>query len=147
MQKKLYIGVDLGQRQDYSAISVIDQVTLVTGPRNPVTYDYPRINKFIVRHLERAPLGSEYTAVVERIRHHVSSIAQRHACDLVVDATGVGAPVVSLLKEARLNCRLLVPVQITSGHQVTRQGGFYYVPKRDLIVGLQILMERGELEV
>jgi hypothetical protein len=65
---------------------------------------------------------------------------------LVVDATGVGAPVVELLRAARLSCRL-IPVQITGGLDENSDGVFYRVPKRDLVTGLQVLFDRWPLEI
>ena len=40
-----------------------------------------------------------------------------------------------------------MPVTITSGHKETRDEGFYRVPKRDLVIGLQLLLQRGELQI
>ena len=40
-----------------------------------------------------------------------------------------------------------MPVTITSGQVETREQGFYRVPKRDLIVGLQVLLQRGGLQI
>jgi hypothetical protein len=55
---------------------------------------------------------------------------------------------VDMLRNANLDqqCRLL-PVMITSGHDETRSGGYYHVPKRDLIIGLQALLQRGGLQI
>jgi hypothetical protein len=60
-------------------------------------------------------------------------------CRLVGDATGVGAPVVDLLKAARLPCSL-TPVTITSGDRAHSQGEHWHVPKRDLLTNLLVLM-------
>jgi hypothetical protein len=63
-----------------------------------------------------------------------------------VDATGVGAPVVDLLKAARPGCRI-VPVTITGGDQEGSDGTLYRVPKRDLVTGLQVVIEQRRLEI
>ena len=68
-------------------------------------------------YLERVELGTPYPDVVE----HVSGLVaddRLAGCTLVVDATGVGAPVVDLLKKAKLPCRLM-PVMITGGSNDT----------------------------
>jgi len=67
-------------------------------------------------------------------------------CRLAVDGTGVGRPVVDLLRRARPGC-VLMPVNITSGLKQTEEGGYYGVPKRDLILGLQVLLQRGVLRI
>jgi hypothetical protein len=102
------IGVDLGQRQDHSAVAVVERVSRVTE-----RFDYVKwatcereSEEWVVRHLERIPLGTPYTAVAER----VVGLAQRPPvagkCQLVVDATGVGMPVVDMLRASRPGCGL-----------------------------------------
>jgi hypothetical protein len=63
---------------------------------------------------------------------------------VVVDATGVGAPVVDMLRRARLG-GTLAPVLITGGETETQGAGYYRVPKRDLITGLQVMLDGHEL--
>jgi len=40
-----------------------------------------------------------------------------------------------------------MPVTITGGQTETTDQGFYRVPKRDLIIGLQVLLQRGGLQI
>ena len=71
----------------------------------------------------------------------------RGECALVVDATGVGAPVVEMLRAARLGCEIAA-VTITGGEKAKRRAGAgWNVPKQDLIAGVQVLLERGELRI
>jgi hypothetical protein len=67
-------------------------------------------------------------------------------CYLIVDATGVGRPVVDLIRREGMDCRLW-PVTITSGSEQRSEGENYWAPKRDLIAGLQVLLSTGELEI
>jgi hypothetical protein len=124
-----YIGLDLGQRRDHSAIAVLQKK-----------------DRLLVRHLERVPLGTSYTAVVERMRQVVQHPQLRGQCTLIVDGTGVGAPVVDALRAARLGCEICA-VTITGGEHEHGRNGEWSVPKRDLIAGLQVLLERGELKI
>jgi hypothetical protein len=57
---------------------------------------------------------------------------------LVVDATGVGRPVVDLLRAARLDP---LPVVITGGDTESHEDGFWRVPKRDLVSRLQVVLQ------
>jgi hypothetical protein len=41
----------------------------------------------------------------------------------------------------------VAPVVITGGEREREEDGYYRVPKRDLIVGLQVVVQRGVLEV
>jgi hypothetical protein len=63
----------------------------------------------------------------------------------VVDATGVGAPVVDMLKQARLSP---IAITITRGEAVTRESyAAYHVPKKDLVSTLQVLLQSGRLKI
>jgi hypothetical protein len=99
-----------------------------------------------LRHLERIPLGTPYPEVVERVVEVTRSKQLAGRCHLAVDGTGVGRPVVDLLRRARPDA-ILMPVTITGGQVETMDQGFYRVPKRDLIIGLQVLLQRGGLQI
>ena len=64
----------------------------------------------------------------------------------MVDATGVGRPVVDHLMGSGLRCRMRA-VMVTGGQTERQEGAFNYVPKRDLMAGLQMLFEYGELKI
>src|SRR5688572_9494536 len=139
------IGLDIGQRRDYSAIAILECVEHVTGDRDPLTYQFIRRTEVRLRHIERVRLCTPFAAVVDRVSTIVHDPRLRDAT-LVVDATGVGAPVIELLRNARLPCRLIA-AQITGGHGEGVDGGYHRVPKRDLITGLQVLFDRWPLEI
>jgi hypothetical protein len=68
-------------------------------------------------------------------------------CALVVDGTGVGAPVVDMLRAAGLRCEITA-VTITGGERESRRLSLSVgVPKRDLIAGVQLALEKGELRI
>src|ERR1022692_3885421 len=110
-----YVGLDLGQKRDHAAIAVVE-----------------RTEFFLVRHLERIPLGTPYPDVAARVREVVQDEKLAGQCALAVDGTGVGAPVVDLLRAGRLGCDLSA-VTITGGERESQSGGVWSVPKRDLI--------------
>jgi hypothetical protein len=62
---------------------------------------------------------------------------------LIVDATGVGRPVVDMLERAKLTP---LAITITGGDVVTRERHGFRVPKRDLIGGLQVLLQTDRLK-
>lgn len=134
------VGLDLGQRHDYSAIAVVERRELYQGYYNSM------LHSMAVRHVERMPLGTPYVGVVERVREIVQSDALLGKCSLTVDSTGVGNPVVEQLRGARLGCNMF-PVTITGGERESTQSTGTNVPKQDLIVGLRLLLERGELKI
>jgi hypothetical protein len=135
------VGVDLGQQRDWTAISVTERV------EDPGGVEYR------VRHLDRPPLGTPYPQVVERV---VGLIRQLGGWPvLAVDATGVGRPVVDMLRtaleEGLRGTRTRVSpcwVTITGGDVVSRTpGGGLRVPKRDLISATLVLLQNGQLKI
>src|SRR5438045_1798452 len=93
MRRIYFAGVDLGQRQDPTALAVVEW-----GGHAAV---------LSLRHLERMPLGTPYTEVVQRVSRRMRSRqlagGQRH---LIVDGTGVGPAVVDLLRQEDLQSHL-----------------------------------------
>ena len=66
---------------------------------------------------------------------------------LIMDATGVGVPIIDLLKRERLFASLQ-PVMITAGTEQTRTDrGFHGVPKRALVSRTQILLHTQRLRI
>ena len=143
--KTFFAGLDLGRRQDFTALALVERATL-KGPWDPADYGFPESIALRVRYVERIPLGTEYVEVAARVKRVVDSLASLGPVHLVVDATGVGAPVVEFLRRARMACRLWA-VSITGGDAEGFAQGVYRVPKRDLVVGLQLLFEKGELQI
>lgn len=137
-----YIGLDLGQSQDYTALSVID--------RWPNTYQ--------LVHLERYPLGTLYPDIVERVVDLIDSpelqqaklqdeSVKKEKPTLVIDGTGVGRPVTDLFRAALGERAILRSVLIHGGATTTHDGGYSRVPKRELISRAVALMQSGELRI
>jgi len=63
--------------------------------------------------------------------------------ELVIDATGPGLPMLDHFKKAIPSCK---GVYITAGTQVNRDGAVYFVPKKDLVTNLQIIMQGRRLK-
>ena len=64
---------------------------------------------------------------------------------LCVDQTGVGAPVVDLFRQAKLNA-YLEPLLIHGGDHAVREGG-WRVPKRELVGATQVALQTGRLKI
>ncbi len=127
MSSRFTVGLDLGQMQDYTAIAVIEAVG----------------NGYHCRHLERAPLGTSYPAIVQCTKELMQAPEIASDVELVVDATGVGVAVTDLLEQAGLR---FVPVSITGGDRVIQDGNLYKVPKRDLVAAVQVLLQEDKLQ-
>jgi hypothetical protein len=132
------IGLDLGQAADFSAMAVLE--------RTSAGEDGVGLAAYAVRHLQRFPLGTAYTAIVPAVAAIASSGPLRGA-PLVVDQTGVGRAVVDMLRRSGIAGHI-VPVTITGGHTVTLgQDGAQHVPKKELVTCLQILLQARRLKI
>ena len=140
-----FVGLDLGQARDFAAAAAVEHAKLV-GEWDPVTCAYRKYAELRLRYLERMPLGTPYPRVAERAAKITRTPEMAGRCSLVVDATGVGRPVVDMLRKERLGCTLM-PVNITRGASESQGGGYYGVPKRDLVTGLQVLLQCGGLQI
>ena len=126
-----FLGLDLGQKRDPAALAVVEKT--------------PEL-KLMVRYVERAPLGTPYPRVVDWVRQVATNRQIAGRCELAVDATGVGAPVVEMLRAARLGCDIAA-VTMTGGERETQSGQTWNVPKRDLMAGLQVALENRDLTI
>lgn len=143
--KRFFAALDLGQVCDFSTLAVIERVELV-GDWDPVIFAWKKCITLRLRYLERMPLGTPYPDVVERVKNVMRQLASEGVCDLAVDGTGVGRPVVDLLRRSGLRCSLW-PAIITGGSAESQSNGYYHIPKKDLITGLQIALQQGTLQI
>jgi hypothetical protein len=156
-----YMGLDIGQKHDYTAISVIEarlgyrgwDLDLGRYEWQDVLYEPDEVI-YSVTWLERLPLQMSYPDMVKICAGRFQAIDtagkgsvrndnQAHKT-LAVDATGVGTPVVDLLKKAGLEP---ISISITGGVDVSNTGNDYRVPKRDLVTSVQVLQQQRRLKV
>ena len=128
MQHHNFIGLDLGQTNDYTAWCVLQ----LGGDKN-----------FKIRHLDRVR-HVPYPEIVQMTMKMMDHPLLRGNSTLVVDATGVGRPVVDMFNLVGLTP---ISITITGGDQVKHDGNEFKVPKRDLVGMLQRLLQTGELKV
>jgi hypothetical protein len=133
-----YVGLDLGQAADFTALAVLEAVSAEEVERG-----------LHLRHLERYPLRTPYTAVAEGVVALVEKLRDltllRDEPDLLVDNTGVGRAVTDVLREKGLRFKA---VTLTGGSQVTRgDAGEYRVPKADVVDALVVPFQAGTLKV
>jgi len=137
----IYLGLDIGQAADYTALAADDLTMEQTGfdPSGELAYDL--IHR--IRHVERYPLGMSYPDMANRVIKTVET-PQLRDCRLVVDATGVGRPVVDLLRGSKVH---IIPVVITGGlvEKFDADTGFWYIPKRLLVSTVQVVLGHGRL--
>ncbi|HEY7153834.1 MAG TPA: hypothetical protein VH575_07725 [Gemmataceae bacterium] len=139
MNPLYFVGLDLGQAQQYTAIAALERTTtpdLQTPDRE--------VRHYAVRHLQRFPLGTPYTAVCARLVEMFAS-APLSGTTLLVDQTAVGRPVVQMLRRSRINARIRA-IALSLGQKATGRG-VRLVPRKELVSTLQVLLQARRLKV
>lgn len=142
-------GLDIGQMHDPTALAIAErEMVLYAGKLEP---------RFLVRYLERVPLGTPYPEMVKGVRATLHTLEQAYT--LVIDATGVGRPIVDLFRAVSADGLRTVGVQppassrpiavtLTSGATPhSERWDEWSVPKRDLVLGMQVASQHGRLRV
>lgn len=154
---RFIVGLDLGQANDHTAMCAVEMMRQppadpgTTGreavqpvaPRSAKT-SAPILPRYRVPFITRAPLGTPYPSIVRRVAETITAPPLAGECHLVVDATGVGRPVLDMMRGGPLPP---VPVVITGGDRVHGAAGMWRVPKRDLVAALQLAFQAGRLEI
>jgi len=125
---KYVVGVDLGQTADYTAITILEE-------RENNFYD--------VRYLERLR-NTPYPSIVRRLDHLVKKLPEKPS--MAVDATGVGRPVIDMIRDANLPASVYA-ITLTGGDAVVRDGMERRVPKRDVASTIAVLLQTGRLRI
>lgn len=165
MSRRFFAGLDLGQPTDYTALIIAEKITpptarAVMGSPLPteqrVLYweldgqrfrepPAPQPVQYDVRHLVRFPIGTSYPAIVEQVSDVLRQPELAGEVPLIVDATGVGRPVVDLFRKIPDRRGPMVPVVITAGEALNHTGGYWYVAKQDLVSTVQVLLQSKRL--
>lgn len=167
---RYFLGLDLGEKRDYTALAVLRQQGKPTGQTTiaPVGWDlsegliYDNVPvleyRYDVIHLDRwrgrgyhevVPIVSKVLLQLHQLDHQEqlerfgrSAYVPEH--HLLVDNTGVGIAVVDSLRTAGLDC---VAVTTHGGDTVSRREGEIRVPKRELVGALNVLLQTKRLGI
>src|SRR5258705_5320089 len=82
-----FVGLDLGQVQDYTALAVIEAAD-TKGAWDPVQLYFRRHRELRLRHLERMPLGRPYPEMVARTEQVMRSGALASASRYLAHGCG-----------------------------------------------------------
>lgn len=121
-----YAGLDLAQTDDFTALVVVD-----AQPE--------RARAVLVERFR----GLAYTAVVDRVAGHLAPFRD---VLLLVDSTGVGRPVVDLLR-LRAPWLRMVPVHLHGGARIRRGPDGLHLPKAALMRPLAALLGSNRLQI
>jgi len=169
----VHIGLDIGQKSDYSALVVAE-----VGERpSKETYRDYRDGKvravpesiYRVQEVKRLPLGTPFGQVAQEVvnlaaavrdfEHDLRQVGAKApmrsydhplSVDIFADATGLGAPVMEMTEHtlrvsSKTDRALLHPITFTYGDLFNRETGS--LGKAYLVSRLQVLLEHGRLEL
>jgi hypothetical protein len=140
MGHKHFVGLDLGQAQEFTALAVLEW-SLASDSGTPIQ----KVSHYAVRHLERLPPGTPFTGIGVRLGRLFAAPQLANGM-LVVDLTA-GRPVLDMLRRLRLQARIR-PMTLTAGHKASwDDGGEWLVPKKELVSTLQVLLQSRRLRV
>jgi hypothetical protein len=140
------VGLDLGERRDYTALTILQRHVLPTGE---AMYDVVELERWRGKGYSILPGKlSEVVNALYQAGHRAQRDAGRYRSmdpdiHILVDHTGVGIAVVEEIRKA-VRC---IGVTITGGDAVTGSGNDYRVPKRELVGRTQVLLEQRRLRI
>jgi len=146
------VGIDIGQKRDPTAISVVEVRERTTGHTSEAMH--------ITRHLERLPLGTSYPKIAERLAVIVKNAQQEarqqhfeergvtnprdYRFTVYIDSTGVGQPVADILSETGLDIH---PTYFTHGDRRTVDRDQVTMGKLWLVSRLKGLFQTGRIRL
>jgi hypothetical protein len=157
----IIIGVDLGQSMDYTAIIGVERIKLLPKKSEfDLEKEINELPTYIVKFIERLPLGVDYRPQMSRVAQVVQEIIKieekgltspmvttedyipdRCRPYLLVDSCGVGQGVIEILKEKiDLNSlQRLIPVKVHGGEEMRHENGVYYLSKIEMVTSLMVV--------
>ncbi len=133
LKTNILIGLDLGQQNDYTVLSILE---IIENPRKRGTL-------YQLIYLYRVPLGTSYPNIITWVSALISEQLENYNYVLVVDYTGVGRPIVDMLRQNDIK---LLAINITGGNSANwKYGNEVSVPKKEIITSLQVTLESYRL--
>ncbi len=126
MTNKSIVSCDIGQRRDYSTISIIE---------------VKENGELHLKYIKRLKLKTKYPQIAKKI---LNVCRQLEDYVLVIDRGGVGLPLVDLLTEAGEE---VVGIQLTGGNSTHDDDLGMTIPKDQLINQLIVSMEQKLLKI
>ena len=148
---RIYLGLDLGKRQDHTAIVALE-LRWRFGPKDNVTQAIAQYPTLLLSYSTRLPLDTETTRIPQLVRDTLQRYSPAYGeppriDKLLVDATGIGHTIVELIRKNQPKAHVQ-PVTLTNGH-VERQlkDNYLSLPRPDLINRLKMVFELGNIQL
>jgi hypothetical protein len=136
------LAVDVGQANDYTAVCILQSYRLSAASDAGRHHDLVHLERF-----REMSYPDQVRRIAERYRELQQHAKAAHAdasLRVVVDATGVGKPILDLAKEHGLRPNGVI---ITGGETSSRADGIDRVPKRELVTTLQVALQTRRLRI
>lgn len=126
------VGLDLGQASDPAALVCLRRES----------------NVYRGVAFKRWKLGTPYPLLVEELCKGFDN-PEVAGAELVVDGTGVGRPIVDMIRRAKPKCKSFWPVMCVGGISVERRDefGYWHVTKGTLVSSLMVLLQQRRLNL
>jgi hypothetical protein len=108
--------------------------------RDPITYEFILSHEIRLVHIERIPLHRMYYTTAQHLRSVIAKLPAPKRADLVLDATGCGAPFVELLLSLGALGADVTRVAFTSGSRQSYSSRVHLVPKKDIVHSLSLVI-------
>jgi hypothetical protein len=143
-----FLGLDLGQRRDFSALAAVDVVHTRGAQRDKVTYAYPLTRELHLKELHRYPTLMPYTSLPARVLEAVRRTpVEKRAVTLAIDGGGPGTAVVDIFRHARIGVHILPVIITATGNGRMGADGYYTVSRRSLITLVRYALESKTLRL
>ncbi len=140
--KEYIIGIDLGRENDPTAMVIGRQILTpaqdlkVQG--TSIMYTDTALSRSLsIVYAEQIPLRTTYPDIARRIVEIAKGPTLADRCDIIMDATGVGSPVVDLVREGGVVAQGVV---ITGGDKETLRDDRSSVPKLKIVDSIVALL-------
>jgi hypothetical protein len=140
----VFLGLDIGRAQDYSALSIVARQWFTPGAED---VDPKRLlSRYYVMYMRRFELNTPYEVVEQEVARLWKMPEMNGTRNWALgDMTGVGAPVMEGIRKLHVP---MIGVLITGGETVSQpQPNEYHVPKPALVTQLVKLAQGGRLKV
>jgi hypothetical protein len=135
------IGLDIGQKREPTALCVAETDYRPMLQRQEAHY--------LIRHLERLPLGTPFPDIADRLESIEAGIIERtrQHPSLFADVTGLGQPLIDLIKTSLPRARVIAVYFTHGDRRIEAEGNVVTLGKAFLVTNLQTLLQTGRLHL
>jgi hypothetical protein len=143
---RVYLGLDLGQRADHAALTVLHLHQLSTGRRDPVTLQHEILYRLDLQQVNQIPLGTPYPEIARLVRNTLNHPSLHGRSTLIIDAGGPGLAFADFLTTQPLRASL-IKLNITGTGAPSHHQGLDYVSRSQLLTNLSLLFQNRLIHI